>query len=168
MAVTIAETGGHVTETALKSPLSPPVTMRRNDRSHSPKYALCKPLDACRVNYTHTLASITQRHGWRFPIGPRGLHAKLSVLPHAPSASQLGQERLPSRGTVGKYMALELAALIKQRHIKLGFRNVNADPAASVLVHRIGPSSYAGLSACTAGPSYRSVLLSEKRPGAPI
>jgi hypothetical protein len=39
MAVTIAETGGHVTETALKSPLSPPVTMRRNDRSHSPKYA---------------------------------------------------------------------------------------------------------------------------------
>ena len=39
MAVTIAETGGHVTETALKTPLSPPVTMRRNDRSHSPKYA---------------------------------------------------------------------------------------------------------------------------------
>ena len=44
MAVTIAETSGHVTETELKSPLSPPVTMRRNDRSHSPKYALkaCK------------------------------------------------------------------------------------------------------------------------------
>ena len=40
MAVTIAETGGHVTETALKTPLSPPVTMRRNDRSHSPKYAV--------------------------------------------------------------------------------------------------------------------------------
>ena len=40
MAVTIAETSGHVTETELKSPLSPPVTMRRNDRSHSPKYAL--------------------------------------------------------------------------------------------------------------------------------
>lgn len=40
MAVTIAETGGHVTETALKTPLSPPVTMRRNDRSHSPKYAI--------------------------------------------------------------------------------------------------------------------------------
>jgi len=40
MAVTIAETGAHFTETALKSPLSPPVTMRRNDRSHSPKYAL--------------------------------------------------------------------------------------------------------------------------------
>ena len=39
MAVTIAETSGHVTETVLKSPLSPPVTMRRNDRSHSPKYA---------------------------------------------------------------------------------------------------------------------------------
>lgn len=39
MAVTIAETSGHVTETELKSPLSPPVTMRRNDRSHSPKYA---------------------------------------------------------------------------------------------------------------------------------
>lgn len=39
MAVTIAETGGHVAETVLKSPLSPPVTMRRNDRSHSPKYA---------------------------------------------------------------------------------------------------------------------------------
>jgi hypothetical protein len=34
----IREMGGHVTETALKSPLSPPVTMRRNDRSHSPKY----------------------------------------------------------------------------------------------------------------------------------
>ena len=42
MAVTIAETSGHVTETVLKSPLSPPVTMRRNDRSHSPKYALGK------------------------------------------------------------------------------------------------------------------------------
>ena len=40
MAVTIAETSGHVTETELKSPLSPPVTMRRNDRSHSPKYAV--------------------------------------------------------------------------------------------------------------------------------
>ena len=40
MAVTIAETSGHVTETELKSPLSPPVTMRRNDRSHSPKYAI--------------------------------------------------------------------------------------------------------------------------------
>ncbi|MDP3110447.1 hypothetical protein, partial [Hydrogenophaga sp.] len=39
-AVTIAETGGHVTETALRTSLSPPVTMRRNDRSHSPKYAL--------------------------------------------------------------------------------------------------------------------------------
>ncbi len=39
MAVTIAETSGHVTETELKSPLSPPVTMHRNDRSHSPKYA---------------------------------------------------------------------------------------------------------------------------------
>ena len=39
MAVTIAETGGHDAETARKSPLSPPVTMRRNDRSHSPKYA---------------------------------------------------------------------------------------------------------------------------------
>ena len=45
MAVTIAETSGHVTETVLKSPLSPPVTMRRNDRSHSPKYAF----DALRV-----------------------------------------------------------------------------------------------------------------------
>ena len=45
MAVTIAETSGHVTETELKSPLSPPVTMRRNDRSHSPKYAVYQ----CRV-----------------------------------------------------------------------------------------------------------------------
>ena len=44
MAVTIAETSGHVTETVLKSPLSPPVTMRRNDRSHSPKYAFGIPL----------------------------------------------------------------------------------------------------------------------------
>lgn len=44
MAVTIAETSGHVTETELKSPLSPPVTMRRNDRSHSPKYAPGAPL----------------------------------------------------------------------------------------------------------------------------
>jgi hypothetical protein len=39
MAVTIAETGGHDTETALRTPPKLTGHDHRNDRSHSPKYA---------------------------------------------------------------------------------------------------------------------------------
>jgi hypothetical protein len=39
MAVTIAETGGHDTETALRTPPQLTGHDHRNDRSHSPKYA---------------------------------------------------------------------------------------------------------------------------------
>ena len=58
MAVTIAETSGHVTETELKSPLSPPVTMRRNDRSHSPKYAPVLPKRAAHYLWAVLIARI--------------------------------------------------------------------------------------------------------------
>src|SRR4051812_27952802 len=40
MAVTITETRGHVAEMTPNSPLGVPVTMDRNGRSRSPKYAL--------------------------------------------------------------------------------------------------------------------------------
>ena len=67
MAVTIAETSGHVTETELKSPLSPPVTMRRNDRSHSPKYALdAQELDSSASTgavYWEGLSDLTHANG---------------------------------------------------------------------------------------------------------
>jgi hypothetical protein len=39
MAVTITETRGHVAEMTPNSPLGVPVTMGRNGRSRSPKYA---------------------------------------------------------------------------------------------------------------------------------
>ena len=56
-------------------------------------------------------------------------------------------------GVVVEHVVLELAALIEQRYVELALGHVNADPAASVAVHRIGPSSYAGLAvkACTPG-----------------
>lgn len=73
MAVTIAEMAGHVTETALKSPPQSTGHDRRNDRSHSPKYAASHGKDQ---DYRISIAGAQEktalmRHAgqWMRPLG---------------------------------------------------------------------------------------------------
>lgn len=72
-------------------------------------------------------------------------------------------------GVVIEYVRLDLASIIEASHVQLALGHVNPHPPASDPVHRIGPSSYAGLSARGSPPKLPFGLVEAKeRSGAPI
>jgi hypothetical protein len=58
---------------------------------------------------------------------------------------QPGQQRGVTAGVVAHGLAPELASGIQKHDIQLELGDIDPNPRSKVLVHRIGPSSYAGL-----------------------